>query len=168
MDCLNVREFESTEQDPLQQGEAGKWKAIGGRFVLAFDDAHLDPVVFSGEGAEDAAIGAYYNNVNCHLYAEVALNRPACEVASGVSESAAFVTVHHHKQVHIEVLDSQQQVSDRRSFNRMAEARAFLSAQGFKEDQVTIKVERRCGRATPNPGYVGIFHCADCEQSCVD
>ena len=146
-------------------------KGIGQRFLLVFDDADIAPIVFTGDGAEDAALQAYRSKLatlSCHLFAEIGLSDANVAAAQSMSDHAAMITVHQHRQVRVEILDSEQSVEELQAFDRMAEARSWLSARGFQEDQITIRVEQTCERPADGSGYAGIFYCANCQHSCVE
>lgn len=146
------------------------WTVIGGRFALTFDDADVAPIVFSGDGAEDAALRAFdmkSATLNCHLFAEIALTKPNFHASDRLCNDAALITVHCGEQIRIALLNDNQCVGEVLTFDRMTEARSWLTAKGFREDQITIRVDKVCEGASHSLGYQGIFHCAECQYSCL-
>jgi hypothetical protein len=146
------------------------WTVIGGRFVLTFDDADVAPIVFAGDGAEDAALRTFDSKsatLKCHLFAEIALTKPNSHASDRVCNDAALITVHCGKQIRVELLNDDQCVGEALTFDRMTGARSWLTEKGFREDQITVKVEQVCEGASHSPGYQGIFHCAGCQDSCL-
>jgi hypothetical protein len=85
-----------------------------------------------------------------------------------LANDAAVITVHQYKQIRVEILNDKQCVDELKTFDRMTEARSWLAAKGFREDQITMRVEQVCERAADGSGYFGIFHCANCQDSCVE
>jgi hypothetical protein len=157
-------------QEPLEQ-DSVTWTAIGGRFVLFFEDADIAPIVFAGNDAEESALRTYRSKsatLDCHLFAEIALSGPNSRTSRNVRNDAALITVHQHQQVRVEILNDKQCAGETHAFDRMTEARSWLTAKGFRDNQITIRVEEVCERATDGSGYQGIFHCANCEHSCVE
>jgi hypothetical protein len=168
MDDKEIRQRDL--QEPLDQ-DSVTWTAIGGRFALFFDDADIAPIVFAGNGAEESALQTYRSKsaaLNCHLFAEIALSCPNSHASKSVGNDAALITVHEQKQIRVEILNDKECVDELHTFDRMTEARSWLSAKGFREDQITISVEQVCERANDGSGYQGIFHCANCQHSCVE
>jgi hypothetical protein len=88
--------------------------------------------------------------------------------ADVLSNEEAVITVQHHTQIRVEILNSKHLIQETQAFDYMTEARSWLSAKGFPEKQITIKVGQVCERATDGSGYFGIFHCANCQHSCVE
>jgi len=159
---------ESKGHVPLWQ-EPLKWKITGAQFVLLFEDPDMEPVVFTGEGSENAAIRAFQSKSaeqNCRVFAGVVLVDSKSDIPSYAANDA-FITVHEHRQVRVEVFDDRQRRCESQAFNRMAEARLWLSERGFRDDQITLKVEQSCDRPADSSGFLGIFRCANCQDSCV-
>jgi len=170
MNLMRKEILQRNPQEPLEQ-DSVTWAAFGGRYALLFDDADIAPIVFAGPGAEDAALRTYRNKsatLNCHLFAEIALSHPNFLAPKSVCNDAVVITVHQYKQIRVEILNDKQCVDELQAFDRMTEARSWLSAKGFREDQITIRVEQVCERASHSSGYSGIFHCANCQHSCVE
>jgi hypothetical protein len=79
----------------------------------------------------------------------------------------AVITVHQHRQLRVEVINDEQYAYAARSFNAMIEARAWLSERGVRDGCITFRVEQVCDRLPDSSGYVGIYRCANCKDSCV-
>jgi hypothetical protein len=80
----------------------------------------------------------------------------------------ATITAHPHVQVKVEVLNDEGSIYAVESFNTMNEARSWVSERGIHEDLITWRVEQACNKAADASGYMGIFRCAQCKDSCVE
>lgn len=80
----------------------------------------------------------------------------------------ARITAHPHVQLKVEVLDDEQRVYATESFNSMIEARSWLLQRGIRDEFITIKVDQACNKPTDSSGYLGIYRCAHCQDSCVE
>ena len=145
--------------------------AIYRRFAILFDDDQTAPFVFAGKGAENAALQTFRSKSatsNCRFFAEILPCDLEFVASKHVCDAAAIITVQPSRQVHAEILNNDQSSGEVRSFDRMTDARSWLSAKGLREDQITIRVERVCDRSYYSAGYSGIFHCANCQRSCLE
>jgi hypothetical protein len=80
----------------------------------------------------------------------------------------AIITAHPHMQLKVEVLDDEQRAYAVESFNSMIEARTWLSQRGIRDEFITLKVEQACNKPADGSGYLGIYRCAHCKDSCVE
>jgi len=80
----------------------------------------------------------------------------------------AKITAHPHRQLKVEVLDDEQRAYLAASFNTMIEARSWLAERGILDGCITFKVEQPCNKPADSSGYLGIFRCAHCKDSCVE
>jgi hypothetical protein len=80
----------------------------------------------------------------------------------------AVITAHPHMQLKIEVFDDERCAYAVESFNSMIEARSWLSQRGVRDESITLRVEQACNKPADASGYLGIFRCAHCKDSCVE
>lgn len=80
----------------------------------------------------------------------------------------ATITAHPHMQLKVEVFNDEQCAYAAGSFNSMIEARSWLSQRGVRDESITLRVEQACNKPADASGYLGIYRCAHCKDSCVD
>jgi len=80
----------------------------------------------------------------------------------------ATITAHADQQLKVEVLNDERCVYAVESFNSMIEARSWLLKRGIRDEFITLRVEQACDRPADSSGYLGIYRCAQCTDSCVD
>jgi hypothetical protein len=80
----------------------------------------------------------------------------------------ATITTHSHMQLKVAVFNDEQCACAVESFNSMIEARLWLSQRGVRDEFITLRVEQVCNKPADSSGYLGIYRCAHCKDSCVE
>jgi len=80
----------------------------------------------------------------------------------------ALITAHPHMQLKVDVLDDERRAYVTESFNTMIEARSWLLQRGIRDESITLRVEQACNKPANSSGYLGIYRCAHCTDSCVE